>query len=165
MQSINRIMRRLLFILLLIAIAWGVLANYSYVFSKNIKGEVIEVERMTQPSAIIGGGQMTSEQLFSFAVMVRTFDGKIFSASSEDRQWAVAKKGYCVESKFFPYPPWNFEKADTFFNARLVRVFDCKSEAPPTWQPAATVMLAPSGANATPAPTPVLPLPTPVPAK
>lgn len=135
MQSIYKALRRLLIILCLVGIVWSVFANYEFVFSKVVKGEVLEVERVSQPTAIIGGSPMTPEQMFSFAVMVKSFNGTIYSASSEDRQWAIARKGYCVEARYYPYPPWNLDKADTYHNARLVRVFECKSEAPATWKP------------------------------
>lgn len=137
MKAMTQALRKLLIVLVIACLLWFVLANYSAVFSKKIKGEVLEVERVTQPTAIIGNGAMTPEQMFSFAVMIRAFDGTIYSASSEDRQWAVAKKGYCVEARFYPYPPWNLEKADTYFNARLVRAFECQREAPGDWKPQA----------------------------
>lgn len=131
MQALAKVLRRLLLAICIIALFWGVLANYSFVFSKVVTGEIMEVERVTQPSTVIGGA-MTPEQMYSFAVMIRSETGEIFSASSEDRQWAVAKKGYCVEARFYPYPPWNLEKADTYFNARLVKVLsDCKRAGAP----------------------------------
>lgn len=99
---------------------------YSYIFSKTVTGEVIGIERVTQPNTIIGGGSVPPAQVFSFAVAIRNESNEIFTASSEDRQWAVVQKGHCAEAKFLPYPPWQFDKAGTFFGARLVRLFDCK---------------------------------------
>lgn len=127
MKSIVNAFRWLVITLIVLAVIWAVIANYSFVFSKKVKGEVVEVERVVEPTAILGRN-IPAEQIFSFAVMIRAEDGTIFSASSEDRQWAVAKKGYCVEARFYPYPPWDFEKLDTYYNARLLRVYDCARE-------------------------------------
>lgn len=101
--------------------------NYSYIFSKTVTGEIIEMERVAPETAILGGQPIQNSAIFSYAVAIRTEDGQIFTASSEDRQWAVAKKGYCVESVFYPYPFWNLQKSGTYFNARLTKMFDCKS--------------------------------------
>ncbi len=98
---------------------------YSYVFAKKVEGEVTGVERVTDPAAVIGGRQLTPEQIHSFAVAIRNKDGEIYTASSEDRQWAVVRKGQCAQAEFFPYPPWDFQKAGTFFGARLLKLKDC----------------------------------------
>lgn len=97
---------------------------YTYVFSKTITGEIVRVERVTQPQAIIGG-DVPREQIFSFAVAVRDEKGEIHTSSSEDRQWAVATPGQCAQVKMFPYAPWELEKGSTYYNARLERLFDC----------------------------------------
>jgi hypothetical protein len=136
MRAITKALRILLLFVAVVLIAWIIASNYSFIFSKVVKGEILEVERVTQPTAVIGS-TVTPEQLYSFAVMIRSESGEIFSASSEDRQWAIAKKGYCVEARFYPYPPWNFDKADTYFNARLVKVLgECKAAAPVSATPA-----------------------------
>jgi hypothetical protein len=135
MQAAASALRKLLIIVAIALVGWLINLNYSFLFSKTVSGEVLGVERVSQPAAIIGGTQISPEQMFSFAVMIRAFDGTMFTASSEDRQWAVVKKGYCVEARFYPYPPWNLEKAGTYFNARLVRPFECEREAPAGWTP------------------------------
>jgi len=99
---------------------------YSYVFARHVTGEVVAIDRVTQPTTIIGGsGQLPSSQVFSFAIAVKDLRGEIVTASSEDRQWAVVEKGQCVDAKYFPYPPWELDKAGTYYNARLLRLFDC----------------------------------------
>ena len=100
---------------------------YSYVFAKNVDGEIIKVERVTNPEAIVGGS-VPSAQVYSFAIAIRDKKGEIHTASSEDRQWAVAEKGQCVEAKFYPYAPWQLDKAGTYFGARLMRLYGCASE-------------------------------------
>ncbi len=146
MQAIAKVLRRFLLVLSIGILIWMVLSNYIFVFSKSVTGEIMEVERVTQPTAVIGS-TMSAEQMFSFAVMIRSETGEIYSASSEDRQWAVAKKGYCVEARFYPYPPWNLDKAGTYFNARLVKVLsDCNRAPPPKapGEPAASAQVAPA---------------------
>ena len=76
---------------------------YSYVFSKPVDGEVLRVERVSQPEALIANGRaMPAEQLFSFAVAIRDGKGEIHTASSEDRQWAVVQAGQCARRSFTP---------------------------------------------------------------
>lgn len=101
-----------------------VFAYYSYIFSKNVEGQISKVERVTNPTAVIGS-DMSATQLFSFAVAIREKSGEIVTASSEDRQWAVAQEGHCVVAKLFPYPPWNLDKSGTYFGARLLRLYEC----------------------------------------
>lgn len=113
-------------LLALIVAAVVCVRYYSYIFSKTVVGEVIGIERVTQPNTIIGGADVPPSQVFSFAIAIRNDENEIFTASSEDRQWAVVQKGHCAEAKFLPYPPWQFDKAGTYFGARLVRLFDCK---------------------------------------
>lgn len=106
---------------------------YSYIFSRKVAGVITAVERVVPPMAIVtGGAQMPNPQIFSFAVGVKdTHSGDIVTGSSEDRQWAVARPGQCVEAEFFPYPPWEFQKWGTYFNVRLLRLRDCGGPIPP----------------------------------
>lgn len=110
--------------------------NYSWVFAKKVHGRILNVERVTDPNAIISA-RVTEEQLHSYAILIQGDDGKLYTASSEDRKWQVAKKGYCVEALLYRYPPWNLEKANTFFNARLDELKICPGEnEPPKEDPA-----------------------------
>ena len=128
LKSASAALKKMILGIVGVAVIWLVLDNWSFVFSRIIRGEIMEVARVTQPTAVIGS-QITAEQLFSFAILVRSESGEIFSASSEDRQWAIVHKGFCVETRIFPYPPWSMEKSGTFFNARLVKVLDCPRAA------------------------------------
>ncbi|KHD87126.1 MAG: hypothetical protein OM95_15975, partial [Bdellovibrio sp. ArHS] len=104
-----------------------VVANYSVIFSKTIVGEITAVERVELPVALVtrAEGDITSK-VFSFAIGIKDQKtGEIFTASSEDRQWAVAQKGQCAQAEFLPYPPWQFTKKDTYFGARLVKLYEC----------------------------------------
>jgi len=102
---------------------------YSYVFARSVVGKVVDVENVLQPTTIIQGGgadgNKLPNQIFSFAIGIQDEKGEIVTASSEDRQWAVVKKGQCAEAKFFPYPPWALSKAGTYFGARLLKLSDC----------------------------------------
>ncbi len=138
MNAIYRVLKIIGLFLILALVAYAIKDNYSYLFSKTIAGEIIELERVTDPSAIVSGAGLQPSQLYSFAVAIRDESGQIHTASAEDRQWAVAKKGYCVEAKFYPYPPWNLEKSGTYHNARLIQMMDCKTKAPTTPEPIAT---------------------------
>jgi hypothetical protein len=115
-----------LFLIIVLGVgSWFVIANYGLVFSKNVIGEIVAVERVNENMAVLGGRPIDAAGLFSYAVAIKEREGEIFTASSEDRQWAVAQKGQCAEAKYFPYPPWDFERAGTFHNARLIRLFEC----------------------------------------
>jgi hypothetical protein len=114
------------FILLLFPLGYLIVEYYSIVFSRTVTGKVVAIDRVTQPNTLIGnGGQIPASQIFSFAIAIRDTQGEIITSSSEDRQWAVVEKDQCASAKFFPYPPWQFEKAGTFYGARLLKIFDC----------------------------------------
>ncbi|MFL5815247.1 MAG: hypothetical protein ACJ763_16845 [Bdellovibrionia bacterium] len=116
-----------LLLVLLVVVVGGYVSirYYSYVFAKKVTGEIIKVERVNQNDMIIAGRGTTPTQMFSFAVAIRDEKGEIHTASSEDRQWAVAQPKQCATAKFFPYPPWDLDKAGTYYGARLERLFDC----------------------------------------
>ncbi len=118
---------------------------YSWIFSHTVEGQIFQVERVTQPTMVVGSAVVASPAaMFSFAVAIRDKDGKIFTASSEDRQWAVAQKGLCVEAKFYPYPPWDLDKGGTYMNARLIGLKDCPQGLSPLPEAAPTESLAPA---------------------
>jgi hypothetical protein len=127
MKNVGKILRLSIILLLVAGVLYLLATNYSFVFSKTVKGEVTGIERLTQPTLVTGSS--TAEQLFSFAVAIHTAKNETFTASSEDRQFAVVKQGYCVEAKFYPYPPWDLDKGGTYFNARLIKIIDCPATA------------------------------------
>ncbi len=103
---------------------------YSYIFARKVDGIIVKVEKPAAPVAVMGttteeGSKMAEKQLFSFAVAIKIADGEIVTASTEDRQWSVAEVGKCVEAKFYPYAPWQFDKAGTYYNARLLKLYEC----------------------------------------
>lgn len=91
-------------------------------------------------------------QLFSFAIAIRTDDGEIVTASTEDRQWAAALQGRCVTAQYYPYPPWKLAKGGTYFNARLDRQYECPERAARAYKAAQAVEV-----FNTPTPTPAAP--------
>lgn len=100
---------------------------YSVIFSKTYEGVVENVEKVSPQLALVGGGvtAATSKELFSFAVGLKLRNGEIVTGTSEDRQWAIVQKGQCATAKFYPYPPWELDKSQTFFNVRLLKLVDC----------------------------------------
>lgn len=121
---------RLFAVTLTVALAVFVYVQYySFLFSRSVSGEVVDVVRVTEPQAIVG--TLSAPQLFSFAIAIKEPSGEIVTSSSEDRQWAVVRQGMCVEAVYYPYPPWNLSKAGTFYNARLIKLMECaKGSAP-----------------------------------
>lgn len=125
-----------LLICILIAVAGVfVVLNYSWVFAKHVHGEILDVQRVTNPTAIMG--KTTDEQIHSYAILVQGDDGRLYTASSDDRQWQVARRGYCVDATLYVYPPWDLRQSGTFFNARLNQLSLCPGQTvpPPEVQP------------------------------
>jgi hypothetical protein len=124
-----KIVKSVILVLLLIGASLFVGKYYDYLFARTIKGELVGVERLQIDVALMTSQNQASQgvpsQLYSFAVAIKTEDGEIHTASSEDRQWAVAEKGMCVEAKYYPYPPWDLDKDGTYHNARLLRMGAC----------------------------------------
>jgi hypothetical protein len=108
-----------------------VLVNwYPYIFAKSIDGVVYGVERVEAPVALLSDGSRPPSQIFSYAVAVKdSKTGEIFTASSEDRRWAVVQKGQCAEAKFLPYPFWSLSRSGAYFGARLIRLYECANAA------------------------------------
>lgn len=113
--------------LVLVAAAVAVYVEYyPFLFSRRVKGVIESVERIHLDVALMqSSSDQVNPQLFSFSVAVREPSGEIVTASAEDRQWAVAQKGFCVEAVFYPYPWWHVMKSGTFYNARLDKMYDC----------------------------------------
>ncbi len=131
MKQMKTFMRVLIVVAILLAVGGFLVANYSYVFAKRVKGKILDVQRVTDPSAFLGS-KATAEQMHSYSVLIQGDDGRLYTASSEDRQWQVASKGYCVEALLYRYPPWDFKSANTFFNARLVELRLCDGQTAPS---------------------------------
>lgn len=151
MKSFSSFLKLLLIVLVVAGAVVFVVTNWSFVFSKRITGKVVDVERVTDPSAVLGG-RVTEAQMYSYSILIQGDDGHLYTSSSEDRQWQVVKKGYCVETVLYRYPPWELEKSGTFFNARLkdVRVCPGESELPKVESPQPS---APPPALSAPKPT------------
>ncbi len=120
-------------LVLFVGVSVFVLVNYyPIIFSKTVDGQVLNVDRVTQPTLVMGSAAVNAPNvLYSFAIAVRSSTGEIFSGSTEDRQWAIVNKGLCVKARFYPYPPWDFEKGGTYFNVRMLQLKDCPPGTPP----------------------------------
>lgn len=116
-------------VLILIGSSVAFVRFYSYIMAREVTGVIVNVEKPVAPMAIVGSEQanqrLAEKQLFSYAVAIQINDGEIVTASTEDRQWSVAEKGKCAVAKFYPYPPWEFDKAGTYYGARLLKLYDC----------------------------------------
>jgi len=130
MKSLRSFARWLLLAVLIVGGTVFVFTNWSWVFAKKVRGRIVNVERVTDPSAIISS-RTTDAQLHSYAILIQGQDGKLYASSSEDRKWQVAKVGYCVEALLYRYPPWDLDKANGFFNARLDEISVCPGETAP----------------------------------
>jgi hypothetical protein len=127
----KKIRNFLAFIIVFGAVTYVVVAFYPYLFSRHIKGKITGVEKIVTPMTLVTvNGQDPSSQMFSYAVGIQDEKTKeILTASTEDRQWAVATVGLCAEAQFFPYPPWNLKKWGTYYNARLTKLHECEPTA------------------------------------
>ncbi|MEK7356218.1 MAG: hypothetical protein AAB250_07190 [Bdellovibrionota bacterium] len=150
MQALKKFSLGLVVVVVLVAVGFFLVTQYSFIFSKTIEGRIIGVDRITE-STLIMGRQLSPDAMFSFAVAIEDQETKkVYTASSEDRQWGVAKHCARARAKFYPYPFWNFEKAGTFFNARLLELYDCQkaenAETPATTPGATAPEAAPTPA-------------------
>lgn len=126
----KRFMYMFVLVIALFGSGFGFIRFYSYIFAREVKGVILNIEKPTAPTTIVGtngtiGIDSMRSELFNYAVAIQMDDGEILTASSSDRQWVVAEKGKCVVAKFYPYPPWDFDRSGTYFKARLMRMFDC----------------------------------------
>jgi len=131
MGYVRKFIGGLVMLAVLIAAGYSFVTYYGLIFAKTVAGEVIGIERVSDPGAIINtqGSVMPPTILYSFAVAIKGHDGTIITGSSEDRQWAVVHKGQCAEARFLPYPPWDLVKAGTYHGVRLMRMFTCPEAA------------------------------------
>ena len=113
-------------------VGFGLVKYWPYIFAKNIEGSVMKVERLMDPVALITRSGEPANKVFSFAVAIKNeATGEIFTASTEDRQWAAVQgDGLCAQAKFFPYPPWQFDKSGTYYGARLLKLWNCADKKP-----------------------------------
>lgn len=129
----NMLKRLLLFILIScfgLASVYVFVQFYPYIFARTVNGEFLSVEKIDVPMTIMTRpGTEMNPQVFSYAMAIRNKEtNEIFTASSQDRQWAVVQVGQCGSVKLFPYPPWKFDRDGTYHNARLEKLYDCPKE-------------------------------------
>ena len=125
MQSFKKFLYLLLLVVFVIAVGWIVEHNYSLIFSRSVSGEVVDVQHVNANVAVVNQSGDQNDALFSFAIAIRDEKGVIFTASSNDRRWAVVKPGFCADVVFYPFPPWDLSNGGTYSNARLVHMRDC----------------------------------------
>lgn len=130
MARFTRAMMFLMVFLIVILVGWGIVYFYPYIFSREVKGTIIKVERVDMNAAVLQMDPSVpiNARVFSFAIAIKEDSGEIVTASSEDRQWAVVQEGQCAEAVYYPYPPWKLDKADTYYGARLIKLMDCQQK-------------------------------------
>lgn len=126
-----KIVKWVLGVFIIFILCLGLIQYYPYIFSRTVKGVVVDVQKIEMEGAILSrlssrstGGDMSF--MHSFAIAIKETTGEIVTSSSEDRQWAVVKPGQCVEAKYFPYPPWSLSKSGTYYGARLLMLSECE---------------------------------------
>lgn len=130
MARVRSIIGWFVFTIVVCGVVTFVLINYSWVFAKHVHGEIISVERVMNPTAILG--KATDQQIHSYAILIQNDEDKrLYTSSSDDRQWQVVKKGYCVDALLYVYPPWNLQKSGTYFNARINQIMLCPGQTAP----------------------------------
>lgn len=129
MKSFKKWMKSVFVFIFLVGLAFGYVVFYPYIHARTVLGPVNGVKQLHENAAIIAGSMDPTTKIYSFAVGVKdNSTQEIVTGSSEDRQWGVVKEGQCVEAKFFPYPPWNLNKAGTYYNVRVQKLYDnCES--------------------------------------
>jgi hypothetical protein len=140
---VKKFFQMLSVLIVIIFLCVGLVTYWPYIFARTVNGVISDVQRVAPPALVVGGGlvEASSRELFSYAVAIKEKSGEIVTASSEDRQWAVAQPGQCAEAKYYPYPPWKFDKSGTYFGARLLKLHVCSegkfiNTTPPAAAPA-----------------------------
>ncbi len=131
MRTVKKYFTILMCFLGLGAAGYVFVSYYSFIFAKHVEGQVYEITRVNQPNLVVGSaasGVLNPDLMHSYAVAIRNVTGEIFTASANDRQWAVVQKGICVNATFYPYPPWDLKKNGTYSGARMNRMFECPQE-------------------------------------
>jgi hypothetical protein len=167
---VRKVLMYVILILVLVIVVYGLfnfagygqINFYSFVFSKTVDGVVENVEKVSPGMAIVGGGPASNKDLFSFALGIKAKDGEIITGTSEDRQWAIVKVGQCAVAKFYPYPPWDLDKSGTYYNVRLIKLYECTTGSPTLTTPAPEAA-APAAVPQGQAGTSVLQAPVPAP--
>ncbi len=104
----------------------GAFPIYGYLNSKEVVGVIDKVVPILEDGGI-AAGPAAAQLAKSTAISIKLQNGQYFTFSSEDRQWFTLKgekDKKCVKAKVFPYAPWNFTKAGTYFNGRLIEMAD-----------------------------------------
>jgi hypothetical protein len=130
MNAMKKGMKFLVIFLVLLLVGSILVKNYDFIFSRRVVGQIVDVKQIDTNIALMqvtGGQDKLNPQMYSaYAVAIREKSGEIVTASAEDRQWAVAKPGNCAEAVYYPYPPWDLAKANTYHGARLEKLTDCQ---------------------------------------
>ena len=84
-------------------------------------GTVMECTQMS-PAAMMMSRHANANLMFSSAVAMQLPSGEIMTFSTEDRQFGAVAKGDQIKVMVSKYPPWEFTKAGTYYNGRLLGI-------------------------------------------
>lgn len=131
MRAIRKFFTGVLLLIGVLAAGFIFVEYYPFIFSRKVSGVLVSIERIQLNVSLMqnASDEKVNPSLFSFALAIREDSGEIVAASAEDRQWAAAIKGNCIEAVFYPYPPWKVMKSGTYFNARMDRMSVCPEKA------------------------------------
>jgi len=147
-QRMKNTVRAVAISLVVLAVIAGVILNYSFLFSKKVIGPIVEIDRVAPQDMILNSRQPDPLLVHTFAIAIKDQSGDIFTASTTDERWAIARRGFCVEARFWPYPPWDFARFGTYQNAQLLQLRDCKSMNLPDLISAAMPVATPAAPSA-----------------
>lgn len=128
LRGLMRLFKMIVGAFVIVMLGYILVRWYPYIFSQKVDGVLQQVKDTQLNVALMQSARSTEDmkrQLLSFSVSIRQDDGVIMTAETDNRQWAATRPGNCVTATFYPYPPWRFDKAGMFFNARLDKQYEC----------------------------------------
>lgn len=97
---------------------------YDYLKSQDVSGRLESVSSAMPAGVLVGGVPGTA--VIQASIVIKQNDGTLATFSTDDRQWAAfagdAAKGKYTTARIHPYAPWEFGKAGTYHNGRLLLI-------------------------------------------
>jgi len=105
-----------------IVVGIGVGSCSPLLFRSTETGTVMECSQLSPAMMMAQGNRTSSAMMFSSAVAMQLPSGEIMTFSTEDRQFGAVAKGDQIRVMVSKYPPWEFTKAGTYYNGRLLGI-------------------------------------------
>jgi len=119
-QGFTLIELMVVIVIISIILSVGFGSCYSSFSKEEYIGTVTACENITN-NIYNTNSRTISRSQFSFACDIKCDNGEIISFSSEDRKFATVVKNDVIRVAVSKYAPWNFDKAGTFYNGRLLK--------------------------------------------